>query len=113
MNSRNSLIALVAGVLFGLLAFFILYQQAAEINKKSTPIETLIASQYIPAGSYLKPEMVEKKAIPEAFIGPSAIRDIKEVDGLMTLAPISANEQILSNKFGSGEGSLALTLNHG
>ncbi len=46
-------------------------------------------------------------------MSPSAIRDLREVDGLMTLVPISAGEQILSNKFGAGEETLALTLNPG
>ncbi|HJT25443.1 MAG TPA: Flp pilus assembly protein CpaB, partial [bacterium] len=46
-------------------------------------------------------------------VSPSAIRDPKEVDGLMTMVPISAGEQILSNKFGTGEETLSLTLNPG
>lgn len=113
VNNRNSIIALVGGIFFGALAFFLLYQQASEIEKKATPVQILAASEYIPAGVFLKPEMIAKKAVPESYVSPSAIRDPKEVDGLMTLVPISAGEQILSNKFGEGEATLALTLNPG
>jgi len=111
--NRNSVIALVVGVLFGVLAFYLLYQQAAEMEKKATPVQVLVASGYIPAGVYLRPDMVERKSVPESYISPSAIRDLKEVSGLMTLVPISSGEQILSNKFGIGEETLSLTLNPG
>jgi pilus assembly protein CpaB len=113
MNNRNSAIALIIGILFGVLAFFLLYQNASEVEKKATPVEILVASDYIPANVFLKSNMVEKKNIPESFVSPSAIRDLREVDGLMTLVPISAGEQILSNKFGAGEETLALSLNPG
>lgn len=113
MNNRNTIIALAVGIIFGILAFYLLYQQASEIEKKTTPVQVLVASDYIPAGVFLKADMVQKKAIPEAYVSPSAIRDTREVDGLMTMAPISSGEQILSNKFGYGEPSLALKLNPG
>ena len=113
MNNRNSLLALAAGILFGGLAFFLLYQKASEIEQKTTPVEILVASHYISPGSLLKADMVEKKAVPESFVSPSAIHDIKEVDGLLTLVQISAGEQIFSNKFGAGEESLAFVLNPG
>jgi pilus assembly protein CpaB len=113
MKNRNSTIALIAGVLFGGLAFFLLYRNASEIEAKATPVQILIAADYIPAGVFLKANMVEKKAVPESFVSPSAIHELQEVDGLSTLVPISAGEQILSNKFGSGEETLALTLNPG
>lgn len=111
--NRNSIIALVAGILFGGVAFYLLYQQASEIEKRATPVQVLVASAYIPAGSLLRPDMVEKKSVPESYVSPSAIHDTKEVGGLMTMVPISAGEQILSNKFGIGEETLSLTLNPG
>jgi len=113
MNNRNSILAVVAGILFGGLAFFLLYQKTYEIEQKTTPVGILVASHYISSGSQLKADMVEKKEVPESFVSPSAIHDIREVDGLMTLVPISAGEQILSNKFGASEESLAFALNPG
>jgi pilus assembly protein CpaB len=113
MNNRNSLFALAAGILFGGLAFLFLYQKASEIEQKTTPIEILVASHYISPDSLLKADMVEKKAVPESFVSPSAIHDVREVEGLISLVPISASEQILSNKFGASEESLAFVLNPG
>ncbi len=113
MNRRNAVIALSAGIFFGVLAFILLYQKASEVEKKSTPVQVLVASVFIPAGNNLRPDMVQKKDIPEGFVSPSAIRDIREVEGFISLVPISAGEQILSNKFGTGEESLALDLNPG
>lgn len=101
------------GALFAAGSFFFLYQKANEIETKSRPAKVLIATTFIPPGTPLRPEMVESRDIPGAYIGPSAIQDIKEVEGLTTLAPLSAGEQVLSNKFGSNEPSLALSLSPG
>lgn len=112
MNKR-SVIAMTVGILSGLLAFYLLYSTASEIEKRSTPVQVLVATDYIPAGTTLNADMVAKKEVPESFVSPSAIRDLKEVQGLVPLVPISAGEQVLSNKFGMGEETLSLTLNPG
>lgn len=62
--NRNSNIALVIGLISGGLAFFLLYQKASEIEKKATPVDVMVASNYIPAGVFLKSNMVEKKSNP-------------------------------------------------
>ncbi len=67
MNHRNTILALLAGIFFGGLAFFFLYQNASEIEKKSTPAQILVASDYIPPGVFLKSNLVEKKVIPESL----------------------------------------------
>jgi pilus assembly protein CpaB len=113
MNQRASVIALVVGIAAGLLSFFLLFQKTSEIDKKTTPVEVLIASRYIPAGSILMPDMVQKKSIPESYVSPSAVQNIKEVSNLLNLVPISNGEQILSNKFGSSGNSLAFNLTNG
>jgi hypothetical protein len=53
MNKRASIIALVVGLCAGLLSFFLLFQKTSEIDKKTTPIEILVADRYIPAGNIL------------------------------------------------------------
>ena len=113
MKNRNSAIALIVGILFGGVAFYLLYQKAVEVEQKSTPVQVLMAIRYIPAGSFLNGDSVEKKTIPEAFLSPGAIHGLPEVEGLVSLVPISSGEQILSNKFGAGEESLAFNLNPG
>ncbi len=113
MNQRSSIIALIVGLLAGCICFFLLFQKTSEIDKKTTPVEVLVASRYISPGSILTPDMVLKKNIPESYVSPSAVQNINEVSNLLTLVPISTGEQILSNKFGSSGNSLAFNLNNG
>jgi pilus assembly protein CpaB len=102
--TRPSVWALSAGLIFAAIAFYLLYQKASEIERRSTPVEILVAKRYLPAQTPLNPSMVEKKLVPEDYVSPSAITDLKQVEGLVALAPLSAGEQIQSNKFGrSGE----------
>jgi pilus assembly protein CpaB len=83
------------------------------MDKKTTPVEVLVAARYIPPGSILTSDMILKKNIPESYVSPSAVQNINEVSNLLTLVPISNGEQILSNKFGSSGNSLAFNLNNG
>ena len=100
--NRNTKIAFVIGFLAGGLACFLFYQSISLFEKNDKTIDIFTSTKYIPAGVLLKSDMVTKKAIPESFISPSAIRELWEVEGLVTLCPISKGEQILSNKFGTG-----------
>jgi pilus assembly protein CpaB len=113
MNQRASFIALGIGLTAGCICFFLLFQKTSEIDKKSTPVDILFATRYISPGSILTSDMVFKKNIPESYVSPSAVQNINEVSNLLTLVPISAGEQILSNKFGSSNNSLAFNLNNG
>jgi pilus assembly protein CpaB len=105
--------ALAAGIGFGVLAFVLLYQKASEIEKRSTPVPVLVAVRYIPPGSVIKPDWVEKQKIPEAFVSPSALADLRSLEGLVSLAPISSGEQILGNKFGKPGENLSWALDPG
>jgi pilus assembly protein CpaB len=111
--TRPSLWALCAGVSLAALAFFLLYQKASEIERRSTPVEVLVSTRYIPSQTPLNPSWVEKKKIPEGYVSPGAITDLKQVEGLVTLAPLSAGEQIQSNKFGRSGESLGCFLEPG
>lgn len=113
MNRNFSIIALIVGLSAGFICFFLLFQKTSEIDKKTTPVEVLVALRYIPPGSILTSDMVSKKNIPESYVSPSAVQNTNEVSNLLTLVPISAGEQILSNKFGSSGNSLAFNLNNG
>jgi pilus assembly protein CpaB len=113
MNDKKLMIALGAGVFTGLLAFWLMAQKIESYKRQSAPTDVLIATTFIPAQSILRPDQVEKRKIPAEFINPSAIQDPKEVEGFITLVPISAGEQILSNKFGLPGNNLVLTLPQG
>jgi len=105
--------ALAAGIGFGVLAFILLYQKASEIEKRSTPVPILVAARYIPPGSTLQSDWVEKKNVPEAYVSPSALADLRSLEGLVSLAPISSGEQILGNKFGKPGENLSWALDPG
>jgi len=113
MKNHSSLLALVVAILSGAFAFYFLNQKTDEIRRASTPMSVWVASRYIPAKSPLLREMAQKKEIPGIFVSPSAIRDLQEVEGLTTMAPISEGEQILANKFTQPGDSLALSLSPG
>jgi pilus assembly protein CpaB len=113
MKNRVNIFALSAAVLSGGLAFYSLNRKALELRQRSTPVTVLTAARYIPAQSALYPDMVQKKEIPESFVSPSAIHDLRELDGLTTLAPISEGEQIMANKFATSGESLASGLSSG
>jgi pilus assembly protein CpaB len=112
MNTKI-LVPLGSGLFLGLLAFGLLFQKAGEIQKKSTSVSILVAKTYIYPGQTLTADLVEVKSFPGEYVSPSAIKDTKEVEGEIALAPISAGEQILSNKFGPLDGSLAWSLKPG
>jgi pilus assembly protein CpaB len=113
MIQRPSLWALTVGFSVGALAFVLLFQKASEIEKRSTPVPVLVATRYIPPGSSPQVDWVEKKMVPEAFISPSALSDLRSLEGLVSLAPISAGEQILGNKFGKPGEDLSWALDPG
>lgn len=111
--NRKMLLPLGSGLLLGLLAFGLLFQKAAELEKKTTSVPVLVAKTYVYPGQSLTADLVESKSIPGEYVSPSAIRDLKEVEGEVALAPLSDGEQVLSNKFGPPDGSLAWSLKPG
>ncbi len=113
MKIRNGPFALAAAILSGALAFYLLNREAVELRQRSTPIGVLVAARYIPSQIEARSDMVKIKEIPESFVSPSAIHDLREVEGLTTLAPISEGEQILANKFARSGDSLASGLSPG
>jgi len=113
MMNKKILVPLGSGVFLGLIAFGLLFQKAAELEKKTTLVPILVSKTYIYPGQFLTADLVESKSIPGEYVSPSAIKDLKEVEGEVALTPLSAGEQILSNKFGLPDGSLAWSLKPG
>jgi len=113
MQSRKTLWALAAGLAFVGLSFILLYQKASEIERRSTPQDVLVAAKFIPPHTHLKPGLVVHKSIPEAFVNPGTLTDLRQVDGLVSLVPLSAGEQIQANKFGRSGETLSWALEPG
>ncbi|HVM32208.1 MAG TPA: Flp pilus assembly protein CpaB [bacterium] len=113
MKNKKFILALGIGALAGLVVFWVLMDQIQRVQKQTTPVSVLVATTFIPAQSVLRADEVEKREIPGAYISPSAIQDLRESEGLVTLVPISAGEQVLSNKLGLPDNNLAITLPKG
>jgi pilus assembly protein CpaB len=113
MDRKKMVLAATVGLFTGTCAFLILHHKASELEARTTPIEVWVAARYIPPGSRLIEGMAEKRIIPKAFVAPSAINRIEEVEELRALVPFSAGEQLLSNKFGAGYPTLSASLGPG
>lgn len=88
MSTKNSSLFLVSVIsLCVLIAFLFLITYISNKNKLK-PIEVLVASQDIPSGIFIKPEMVVKMKCPAYLTNYDDIKDLQEVAGLITLAPI-------------------------
>jgi pilus assembly protein CpaB len=98
VKNKNLILALVIAGFATLILFVYLNSKEKEVISKGTPNKVIIAKKYIQSGATLTNEMLKECEIPEAYIQPGAIRDIKYAEGRITLAEISEGEQILANK---------------
>lgn len=62
------------------------------------PIAVIVAARDLPAGAPIEQSDLAAAQIPETFVQPYAARAPQEVVGQVTLAPLAAGEQILTNK---------------
>jgi len=63
----------------------------------------LVATKEIPKRTIIRPDMVKVIGFPSKFIQPQAINSPERAVGLMSLAPIMPNEQILETKLSPPE----------
>lgn len=94
---------LIAAVVVGALAAFLLFLFAQQINKEKEDligdqIEVIKAARQIPAGTTLAPEMVTKSLVPTKFLPPNPVYE-KDLEIYMGM-PVSVNVQ---------EGAMILT----
>jgi Flp pilus assembly protein CpaB len=84
-------------------------------NENTTPIVT--SSQDIPANTPLDPliasNVFKLTPIPNDAVVPNAVRDISQLQGQVTSAPIYQNEQIPTDRLSSGPGSNNLGITPG
>ena len=111
MTPRRSLgFAAAAGVLAAVLAWAWFAAQERAFRDLSAPAPALVAVKYIAAGERVGAASVEVRPIPRAFIQPGALRDVKEAEGQLAVAPIAPGEQVLANKLTAGGVALALAV---
>ncbi|MDD5155458.1 MAG: Flp pilus assembly protein CpaB [Candidatus Omnitrophica bacterium] len=87
-------------------------QQMAEQAKRaileaqSNQAAVLVAKQDIPRGVEISPEMFDTAVVPRQFLQPQAISSLDRISGMITVAPISAGEQITLTKLTYSKQSL-------
>lgn len=91
-------------VIFAAISCWYMYSYLEEINRR---IPVVVAAQAIPAGVRLTGREVRLAFVPPAAAHPSALKTLKDVEGLITSVPLIAGEQVLSEKVnGKAEGLL-------
>jgi len=104
---KKRLLVIIASIVLGAGAVFLVNCYIKERERKFLvgmdlrPV--LVAVQEIPKRAIIRPDMVRVIGFPSRFIQPQAINSPERAVGLMTLAPIMPNEQILSTKLSPPE----------
>lgn len=104
-------IILIIGVVLGLLAVFMTkvymdQQRQSEREKAKQELAkiqahqaaVLVAKKDIPKGASIDETMLETKIFPEKYVQPQAVTSLDRIVGMITIAPISKEEQITLSK---------------
>jgi pilus assembly protein CpaB len=94
-------VALALGLVSAMLVYFSLSGSGEEeetVTTTGASQPVVIATKDIGAGKHITSDMVELRSIPESAVHPSAYGDIESVVGKVARFPISADEQVLTNK---------------
>lgn len=106
MNSRRTMI-LVAAIAIGAIAAFALQNYIKGVEERATPnpVEALVITQQIPRGmdgSQAK-TVIKKKTIPAEYLPDTAVRDLKEIEGRVSIANLPANQILVKDMFVQAE----------
>lgn len=110
-------IILIIGVVLGLLAVFMTkvymdQQRQSEREKAKQELAriqahqaaVLVAKKDIPKGASIDETMLETKIFPEKYVQPQAVTSLDRIVGMITIAPISKEEQITLSKLSYAKG---------
>ena len=100
------IIALVLGLLAGLLAYRTIKHKEDKVREGWNPVPVVVASRDVMEGSILEYDMVAKHQMPEQFVTPSVVQpnQFERVVGQKLMVPLQAGDMILWSHFRS-EGS--------
>ena len=102
MNKKETLslwISIGAGLFATFLIFSYTQEKTQEISKVfGKQVSVVVAKVFVPEMQTLQENMLELVEIPKKFVQPGFAREIQDVVGLVTLAPINEGEQVLINK---------------
>lgn len=103
MNRR--VVAIVAAVLLAVLGAVVLISYVNNADQRAMadmePVSVLVATGPIAEGTPTEAlgELVAAENIPAAAVGPGAVTDLGELDGLVAVTTLQPGEQILAGRF--------------
>lgn len=115
-------IILIIGIVLALAAVFMtkiymdqqrqaIQEQAKKelVNIQARQSAVLVAKKDIPRGTSIDETMLETAIVPNKYVQPQAVTSLDRIAGMVTIAPISKNEQITLSKlsFAKHAGGLA------
>ena len=116
MPIEKQKLILISGVVLGVVAIVMtkmyLDQQQQQLRaqaKKSiesmqaNQTSVLVAKKDIPKGSMIESSMLETAIVPNKFVQPQAATALDRISGMISIAPISAGEQISISKLSSAQ----------
>ena len=114
MSSRRTLI-LIAAVLVGAVAAYALYTYVGgiedEANENAERVEIFKIVQDIPKGTFgdeaFAQGFIEEDVIAKEYRPATAITDPSEIDGLVAISDLAANQVVVSNQFVTQQDSLS------
>ena len=82
------------------------------LRTQSNSVEILVASQDIPSGVFIKPEMVTKTNSPYHLTNANGVKDLEELSGLITITFIPKGKPIVYTQFSPTEKAQAPIQSH-
>lgn len=103
MNRR--VVAIVAAVLLAVLGAVVLISYVNNADQRAMadmePVSVLVATGPIGEGTPAEAlgELIATESIPAAAVGPGAVTELAELDGLVAVTTLQPGEQILAGRF--------------
>ena len=104
-------VALVLGLLAGLLAYTALKTKEAAVRKGWTPVLVVVAKQDIAQGTVITADLMAHRRVPEQFVTSSVVRPEKAsfLEGSKVLVPLQAGDPLLWSQFADSRGTERLS----
>lgn len=98
-NTKALLISLLVSIFAVILLFFYIDSRETELLEMVTPIQVLIAAKDIPEGVRIDANAVELIEIPQKYVQPGAVSDMKRIINRNINVPVLKGTQMLESLF--------------
>lgn len=110
---RKLIIATVLALAAAAACWLWLSSRERALLLRAKPRRVLAAARYVPAYTRLDEGHLAFREVPEEYLAKGALERMDDAVGLVTLAPLSANEPVLFNKLARQSQSLAAAVPEG